>query len=273
MTSQNRRIDAAHAAKCALSGVVLGGIVASPLMPAAATDTEQRLVKAHHTTYGASNTRPLVFNAATDGFEGQGRPQSRSSGGSRAGCETLLIALLPGEGALSDTEDCDLRTESFTALTTEATPILWFYIPELEGGEAELALLDENQRAIAVDSVALPGAAGVVGIPITQTLEVEQAYPWVFSVAPSSNPSRILTVEGTIRRVALEAEEQQQIDAAIDPRDRVVLLAEAGIWHDALSALGDLRQQLPENMTVKEDWRQLLESVGLGAIADIPVVE
>ena len=220
----------------------------------------------------ASSDLPLVFNAAsTGGFEGQGRPASRSSGGSRGNCQTRLIALVPGEGTLSD--DCSQPTYSSTALTTASMPMLWFYIPEQDSTlQAELALLNDNRQAIALTDVSLPPASGVVGIPLGYELEVDQSYRWIFSISPSTNPARILTVEGIVRRVVPDTELSQQLEDSSE-RDRLVHLAAAGIWHDVLTELVMLRQQQPENMTIIEDWQHFLSSVGLDVLADAPMVE
>ena len=214
---------------------------------------------------------PLVFNASTDGFDGRGRPASRSSGGSRGNCQTLLIALVPGEGTLSD--DCSQPTYSSTALTTTPMPTLWFYIPEQDSTlQAELALLDDNRQAIALETLSLPAETGVVGISLGYELDMDQSYRWLFSIAPESNPSRILTVEGIVRRVTSDAELNQQLESASAARDRIVRLAQAGIWHDALTELVTLRQQQPEDITVMKDWQHFLNSVGLDVIADAPII-
>lgn len=220
----------------------------------------------------ASSDLPLVFNASRDGFDGHGRPASRSSGGSRGNCPTLLIALVPGEGTLAN-DDCGQLSQAFTALTTTPAPTLWFYIPDHDSPlEAEFALLDDNRQAIVVETPTIPSTSGIVGIPLAYELETDQSYRWILSLSQNTNPSRELIVEGIVRRVPLNAELSQQLEAVTDSRDRILSLAQAGIWHDALSELVTLRQQQPENTALIDDWQQFLGSVGLGAIADAPIV-
>ena len=218
-----------------------------------------------------SSNLPLVFNAsANGGFEGQGRPASRSSGGSRGNCQALLIALVPGEGTLSD--DCSQPTQSAMAFTTTPMPTLWFYIPEQDSTlQAELALLNDNYQAIAIETLALPSTTGIVGIPLGYELEMNQSYRWNFSISPDTNPSRILIVEGFVRRIEPETELNQHLENASGGRDRIVRLAQFGIWHDALTELIMLRQQQPADITVMDDWQDFLGSVGLDVIADTPI--
>ena len=254
-----------------LASVFLSATVVSPLVPSmvtAETVTAESMTAEMATPELTTAELPLVFNAAsTGGFEGYGRPASRSSGGSRGNCQTLLVALVPGEGTLSD--DCSQPTYSSTALTTESMPTLWFYIPEQDSPrQAELALLDDNRQAIAFETLSLPAESGVVGIPLGYELDLNQSYRWLFSISPETNPSRLLTVEGIVRRVSPDAELMQHLEAAEGGRDRILYLAQGGIWHDALTELIMLRQQQPEDITLREDWRDFLVSVGLDLIVD-----
>ncbi|MEL6224178.1 MAG: DUF928 domain-containing protein [Cyanobacteria bacterium J06626_14] len=273
----NRRTSKLWLTRCTtLVGMTVSWIVVGPLMASVAVAeaqiTEELAMPLENLSDGTTNNQPLVFNASTDGFDGQGRPASRSSGGSRGDCQTQLIALVPGEGTLSD--DCSQPTDSLTALTTLSQPTLWFYIPEDDSTlQAELALLDDNQHAIFIATPSIPVGNGIVGVHLDYELEENQTYRWVFSVLQNTSPSRILTVEGTVRHVMPDAELQQQLDASSNSRDRIVQLAQAGIWHDALTELVMLRQQQPNETSVMEDWQQFLDSVGLGSIADAPILE
>ncbi|MEH2265463.1 DUF928 domain-containing protein, partial [Nostoc sp.] len=51
------------------------------------------------------------------------------------------------------------------------------------------------------------------------------------------------------------------------------IYAEAGIWHEALTSLVQLRQTEPNNFKARLDWRQFFKSVGLSAIASEPLID
>ncbi|MEB3359432.1 MAG: DUF928 domain-containing protein [Synechococcales bacterium] len=251
---------------------LLSGMIASVLMVSPGAIASPTLTAPDQPSHTAEF---LVANAANSGFDGQGRPQSRSSGGARGGCSAQLIALLPGTGTLSeDLETCSLPATASTALTYSSRPILWFYVPEREPHvQAELVLVDENQRAIAIETVELPATAGIVGVTLSQEIEVDRPYGWIFSLLETNSPSLNRAVEGTLRRVDPDDVLIEQLVAAPTARDRFTLLAQQGIWHDALTELVFARKVTPDDPVVAQDWQQFLESAGLGAIADAPLVD
>ena len=57
------------------------------------------------------------------------------------------------------------------------------------------------------------------------------------------------------------------------PRQRVALYAQAGIWQDALTTLGELRVRQRQDAALATDWKDLLDSVGLDNISTEAIVE
>ena len=100
----------------------------------------------------------LAKSDPADGFTGSGNPDRRSSGGSRGSCDDLLVALVPGDRELAVSEaGCNLPSGSMLALTATDTPVFWFHVPAQDAPvTGEFALLDENQIALAVETVSLP---------------------------------------------------------------------------------------------------------------------
>lgn len=221
----------------------------------------------------------LIFNASDDpsgGFDDQGRPHRRSSGGSRGTCTKQLIALLPGSDILTlDDESCRHQSAAIPALTLTPHPILWFHIPEHQANvTAELVLLGENREAIAIQDLTLPPQAGIIAVQLDHPLERDQSYPWIFSLletgqSPSENP----TVEGSIQYVEAAPSLVTSLDNSPTPRERVVILAEHHIWHDALTALAHVYKTDPTHSEIKQDWINFLESVGLNAITESPLID
>jgi Domain of Unknown Function (DUF928) len=208
--------------------------------------------------------------------EREGRPPNRTSGGSRSNCLQQIVAMVPGNGTVDVRENkCVAQSESFPALTVSATPTFWFYLPALKEPNlsAEFVLF-EGDRLVYKQAVPLSETPGAIGIRPQQSLETGKQYRWFFSVLinpqrPSQNP----VVEGSVERVELNATLKNQLKAASSARDRVAIYASHGIWYDALTELGELYRTNPQNRKVQEDWADLLHSVGLGAIAEVPIVD
>lgn len=240
----------------------------SPVVPTVAADPAEP---------AKSIIAQLVFNNTqdpADGFAGSGRPISRSSGGSRGTCDEQLVALLPSSDTLSvSATGCSLESLADLALTTSESPIVWVHVPVLDGPTGgELVLLDENQQALGMQTVSLSGAAGIVGIPLAAKLEVDRTYSWVFTILSEPNrPSENTWVEGLLRRVDPDTDLVTALKATTGLRDRANIWAQHGIWHEALTALIELRQTTPNNATISQDWQDFLSSVELGAIANAPI--
>jgi hypothetical protein len=77
---------------------------------------------------------------------------------------------------------------------------------------------------------------------------------------------------GIVRRVELSADILRQLENA-DPRQKIFIYAQNGIWQDALSNLAAARRANPNAPVFQTDWESLLDSVTLGEIAKKPIVE
>ncbi|MBW4418185.1 MAG: DUF928 domain-containing protein [Myxacorys californica WJT36-NPBG1] len=51
------------------------------------------------------------------------------------------------------------------------------------------------------------------------------------------------------------------------------IYAESGVWWNVLLTLDDLRKAQPQNTARNQQWTSLLDSVGLGAIAQMPILD
>jgi hypothetical protein len=208
--------------------------------------------------------------------EREGRPPNRTSGGSRSNCLQQVVAMVPGKGTVDVEQDkCLAQSESFPALTVSATPTFWFYVPAPENPNlsAEFVLF-EGDRLVYKQRVPLSEIPGIVSFRPEQTLETGKQYRWFFSVLinpqrPSQNP----VVEGTLARIEINATLTNQLAAATSERDRAAIYASHGIWYDALTELGELHRTNPQDRKIQEDWADLLSSVGLKAIAKVPIVD
>lgn len=197
-----------------------------------------------------------------------GAPAGRPFGGASRGSGDLplcqsLAALVPS------TREVGRNGREYTsvwALTAAAHPTFWFYVPyALTSDEpAEFVLFDDQRRIIyRKQDIVLSNQPGIIGISLPETapaLEIGRMYRWNFQTRCGGE---VVFVEGWIQRTALDAELTAEIDRA-SPLDRAALYAENGIWYDALTLLGNLRREDPDNLDVLNAWMELLEVLELG---------
>ena len=81
-----------------------------------------------------------------------------------------------------------------------------------------------------------------------------------------------MLIRGWIQRVEISPDLRQKLATARE--DKIpTIYADAGIWYDALSSLAQLRQKYPDEPKYRQQWGELLQSVGLGELADKPILD
>ncbi len=216
------------------------------------------------------NPKDTIGVASRYNFDGDGRPQpgNRKGGASRGNCPPIqpsLTALIPGINM---------------GLTTEEYPTFWFYIPynSTDIPQAELMLLDENQRPVIEKtiSVQLSGTPGIIGVTLPSTaepLELEREYHWFFElICDSENPSNNPRVDGWIKRVQPSQELNSQLDNN-QTEQSYLIYAENGIWYDAVTNIILKMRVKPSDSSLTNDWSDLLESVELQELVDTPITD
>jgi hypothetical protein len=236
-------------------------------------------------SYGSARSQPvpsqLQFNPPPSAANSQqandneGRPPNRVSGGSRGGCLHQFMALVPSQKAVVDRDrDCPTQFDSSLALTLSATPSFWFYIPAKSHSRlvGEFVLF-EGDKAIYKQVIPLSQTPGTISVRPNHVLEPNKQYRWIFAIALyPQNPAQNPAVRGLIQRIVPDTNLSSQLQAATSERDRIIIYAKNGIWHDALTELGELHRTNPKDNNLQADWSKLLSSIGLGAIAEIPLV-
>lgn len=160
------------------------------------------------------------------------------------------------------------------ALTLAEYPTFFIYVPDYITEtlpEVIFRLRDENNYIIYNTSIKITGAPGIISLslPANETLlplEIGKHYQWNVSTACERGIETI----GYLQRVKLSSGLTREIEKT-DPRNRVALYAAAGIWHEALVTLADLRCKEPNNQNLADDWAALLASGGLHQIALEPL--
>ena len=228
---------------------------------------------------------PGAPSGRRQGGAGRGGPESRGCswsaptvpiGAAQSPCplNQYLVALVPQSLVQG-------RERPLVWGYTSAThPTFWFFMPaSLQSGEiAEFVLQDRAHHFI--HKVKLPlSSRGIirVSIPATQpSLMVNQGYTWTLRMLPDPAPnaaqrppSRVF-VKGTIYRRDLDPNLQRQLTIA-SRRERVTLYAQAGLWHDALTELAQLRRERPQDVNLPQRWSRLLQQVDLADLATEPI--
>lgn len=156
----------------------------------------------------------------------------------------------PPRGAPGDRGDAGSRDpHNFLALipaanfglTAIAHPTFWLYLPAPfpDVIPFEFVLRNEQQEVVFRTFFELEQTAGIASFrlpPNSPSLETGKKYRWCFLCG---NISR----HGWIERIAMRPEILLQLETA-SPRQRVLLLAECGLWYETLTELVPLRDKL-----------------------------
>ncbi|MEH2422190.1 MAG: DUF928 domain-containing protein [Nostoc sp.] len=207
----------------------------------------------------------------------------RAGMGSRDNCPavaTALTALVPLQKEQKIDNQVDKSVVDIVGgLTISERPTFWFYIPytqDLTNSIAEFILQDNTGNDIYRNAIALPLKPGVIGISLPETvtsLEVAKTYHWYLKLhCKQQTGSVLIYVEGDIQRIHLDFRVMQQLEATTNPRQKIIIYAKEGIWFDALTMLAQIRLSNPNDASVEEDWKSLLQSVNLDNIAKAPIV-
>lgn len=211
----------------------------------------------------------------------KGAPGQREGAASRGHCVrvnnrlTALVPLVPKTSADSQSATPRMMNSGVVlGLTASERPNFWFYVPYslTPGHPVEFMLQDETGKDIY--QTKLSGSATAPGVmdfnlPTTApALEVGKRYHWFFTVY--CNEEQPVLVEGWVERVALNPSLETRL-AQATPQEKIALYWQAGIWHEAVTTLAQLRRQRPDDASLKAEWTSLLQSIGLEAIAQEPI--
>lgn len=215
--------------------------------------------------------------------ENRGAPKDRKGAGTRRNCPVTnlpLTALIPLVSITAQTVQAGTATRQYAlSLTTELHPTFWFYVPYAPKNinSGKFVLLDEKNNSVTTQPIpiTLSNTPGVIRVSVPATekpLEIGQYYHWYFLMDCSPDSSEDIAVEGLVQRIVPKQELTRRLVAAT-PRQRVALYAQAGIWQDALTTLGELRVRQPKDAALATDWKDLLDSVFLDNISTVAIAD
>lgn len=190
---------------------------------------------------------------------GTGRRRAGATRGSCPAVEQPLTALVPESKQEIKAGNSSLLNsyESAGGLTATKYPSFWFYNPyELSAKvPLEFILEDEGGNYIYKNLFTASLGPGIIRIGLLSTgkaLEIGRIYHWYFVV--DCAPDNSVSVDGWIELVVAPSQS-------------------ADIWFDRLDALAQQRQAFPQNISIAQNWMELLRSVGLDAIANVPITQ
>ncbi|MDY6940145.1 MAG: DUF928 domain-containing protein [Cyanobacteriota bacterium] len=167
-----------------------------------------------------------------------------------------------------------LMPPSNLGLTLEAHPTIWLYVPESSADTLELVLNREDGTEVLRKTTVMPQESGIISLTLNESdlpaLEIGKDYRWYASILCSeTDRSGNAIVEGWVKRIDDSTLRDKLARAEVE--NHLQLYAEAGIWYETLATLVHLRRTQPDNAEVLSSWEQLMQSVGLEAIADAPL--
>ncbi|MGB3405439.1 MAG: DUF928 domain-containing protein [Microcoleaceae cyanobacterium] len=199
--------------------------------------------------------------------------QSSAGGGTRSGEGSIVGAESRSAAAICSQGDTPLTAlipeETEAQKTISPRPQLFLYVPQTSAEMIEFQLFDQEGNDVYIDTVKLSKTPGIlqISLPEDVALEVGQTYNWnVFVSCDSEDPTAVESIQGEIERVAVSEDLKTQIEATSEPLKQAELYAQQRIWQDTLMLMVSLKESNPAA------WEQLLTSVGLEAIATVPIV-
>jgi Domain of Unknown Function (DUF928) len=201
---------------------------------------------------------------------GDRAPRTSAGGASREPSSCGIIRNNPVEENVTP-----LLPASNIGLTLAEHPTIFIYVPETRAKVVFFSVQDANDNNIYQDYFDLPDKHGIIQfkLPIASPgLKIDQKYRWSLAMICTQNlePDSPF-VSGWIHRVSSRNTLNNSLDFSVS-LDSVIKLAASGLWYDTLSTLAELRRTQPNNQILATSWQDLLNSVGLNAIADEPVI-
>jgi tetratricopeptide (TPR) repeat protein len=159
--------------------------------------------------------------------------------------------------------------------TTTANPTFFFYVPQTSAPVMELVLQNDQEQVIYQKTWAVPSKPGIINLTLPTDanapgLKFGKSYKWYFSLICDRNErSSDYVINGAIERIAPPQKLKTQLEKA-KPEEQAAIYALSGFWEDSLTLLAQLRQTRPNDLSIKNDWEDLLRSEGLEEIVKEP---
>lgn len=193
-----------------------------------------------------------------------GRRQPASPRGPCSLSEKPLTALIP---------------QTNLGLTISPYPSFFFYVPQTSARTVEFVLLDEeNNTKVYETTFTITGKPGIISVKLpssktVQPLTARKNYHWYFSmVCDSEDRAGDLYVDGWVERLDASPTLTRELEKAA-PHDQGAFYQKYELWHEILTSLAEGRRLKPHDSALASEWANQLRAVGLGAIAQEPLIQ
>lgn len=242
------------------------------------------------------NAQLTTSNSSSINFNPPPPPPDRSAAGDRGsaasrgcgkGMESLMALAPDYQQTISSKQGEKIPVTKIWALTTDDYPTFWFFVPYDKSSitKMEFVIKDESQnksKTIYRTVLDKPEKPGIISVSTKKAIEPLQVsktkhqkkYHWFLKVKVKCSPQQSVeskSVDGWIERVNLNSQLAKRIEQAT-PLQKAALYAENGIWHDALTTLGEARLSQPNNASLLANWSSLLKSEELDKLANYPLI-
>ena len=189
----------------------------------------------------------------------RGAPVRRVGGGTRTtGTGTATVSVLAPEAV---------------GLTTRAQPTLYWYVSDAVENRVVVTVVDEETIDPILElTLAAPSKAGIQALDLATLgvrLEPGRHYEWEVALLDASGErSRDIYARGAIERVDAAADLTAKLQNR-GPMEKAKVLAQAGIWYDAVDELSRAiaKSKSPDAGSLDAERRSLLTQVNLDVVA------
>ena len=205
--------------------------------------------------------------------KGSGAPQQATGGASRVGSYGLDDANLVG--AVESSALTALLPQNFYGTTLAEYPTILVYLPATTATEAVFSLKDEAGNTLHQMTLSVTDITGIMAIKVPASapaLVVGKNYQWFLALKVDGRltPSTPY-VDGWMQRIAANADLVNALKQP-DVLTQAKALGRNGVWYDCAATLATLHTNLRNENSLTKDWTELLDSVGLKEIAQVPIL-
>ncbi|MDJ0599081.1 MAG: DUF928 domain-containing protein [Crocosphaera sp.] len=193
----------------------------------------------------------------------RGAPKKSAGGGTRSDDETCLsneenepplVALMPNR--------------ENKAKTATNTPTFYGYIPTTTATQGEFVLVDQSNNEVYYTQFLLPSTPGIIKLEIPETVAlIPGNYTWsLMVICDSRYRNRDKYVEGSLEYVIPTEQLENQIKDK-PSLEKAEVYANASLWFETLDTVAKIKEESPQ------EWQELLTSVGLEILAEVPMID
>ncbi len=212
----------------------------------------------------SATSSKVIFNPPAEG-----KPKTSIGGASRT------IGKCINQTTKSNLPLAPVLPVSAQALTVASHPTVLAYLPQTTAKQVFFSWRDENDNDHYQTIIPINNQGGVISLTLpvdAPPLEVGKNYQWALAVMCDGRlqpDSPMIQVQ--IQRVALDATVSDRLKNA-NSLEAAAIFGEAGIWYETVATLAKLKTAQPDDQNLASNWQNLLISVGLEKISQVPII-